>query len=632
MQATDTPGKGSGRWLWLRLPLLLVILTVVAHSWELTGPYAYDDQLYIQLNPAVQKGLGDWPRFFTDPSTYSIAKTVHYRPFVALSYALNVSMGWGIFGFKLTQLVLHVLAVLALYWMLAVPVRRFVTAPPMLPFSAAAFMGIMPFNVEAVHYLTARSAVLCGLFSILSVGLYLAMRGERDPRRMAPLYVAHMLALVTALLAKETAVVVPAVLLVADLLFVRQAMSMRCFSWRFLWPYIPYAAGVGVVLVAMPNFNTISYHLAKLTGDPWRLPTAIYCLVENVRLMLVPVGLTIAHPIDETARWASMRTVGSLAVVVALLAWAFRVRRQLPLVSFGVAWYFLFISPSTFVHLTTVLMENRGYTASAGVSMAVGVLLCHAWQTFSTHRKQMTAAAVIALLCLVGFGYDRQSDWKTTEALWKNAVQYDPSSSDAWINLGTSYVRSQKMEQGAEVFAHVMKTFPDRPEAPHNLARIYVLQKQYKKAVILLERLVALRPNDPNHLEQLVHAYAGLGRLEDAFSVAGRLLAVDLAGLQGTLHVYTNGPEAAITVYVTTALKVGRTEEALAAIMKWREINRSNPPQLEFLEMQVYLASGKLDQAEAILNRLLALFPDNERIGVWKKEIALRRAQAGTPG
>lgn len=611
----------------MRLPFLLVVLTVVAHSWELTGEYAYDDQIYIQLNPAVQQGVGDWTRFFTDPSTYSIAKTVHYRPFVTLSYALNVSMGWGVFGFKLTQLVLHIFAVLALYWTLAVPVRRFVTVPPLLPFLAAAFMGIMPFNVEAVHYLTARSAVLCGLFSILAAGFYLAMRGERNPARIAPWYAAHVVALLVALLAKETALAVPAVLFVADLLFVQQAVRARFFSWRFLWPYVPYAAGLAVVLVVMPNVNAISYHLARLTGDAWRLPTAIYCLVENIRLMLIPIGLTIAHPIDEAARWMSVRTLGCLAIVAALLTWAFRVRRHLPLLSFGVAWYFLFISPSTFVHLTTVLMENRGYTASAGVSVVVAVLMCYAWQRFAAYRRPMVSAVVIMALCLVGVGYDRQTEWKTNEALWKNAVEHDPSSADAWINLGTAYVRAQKMDQGAAAFIHVIRAFPNRPEAPHNLARIYVLKKRYGDAVKILEPLVASRPKDPNHLEQLVHAYAGLGRFEDAFMVAGRLLAVDMAGLQGTKRVYTNGPEAAITVYVTYALKVGRTGEALAAIMKWREKNRDTP-QVEFLEMRIYATAGDWGRAESILNSLAARFPGNPRIPVWKKELAARKAAA----
>ncbi|MBI5135697.1 MAG: hypothetical protein HZA24_00010, partial [Nitrospirae bacterium] len=94
---------------------LVALATVLGHVWNLRGDYVYDDFIYIVLNPAVQAGLADWTRFFTDPASYSWLPTSHYRPLVTLSYAANVAMGWGMFGFKATQLLLHVATVLLLY-------------------------------------------------------------------------------------------------------------------------------------------------------------------------------------------------------------------------------------------------------------------------------------------------------------------------------------------------------------------------------------------------------------------------------------------------------------------------------------------------------------------------------------
>ncbi|MBI5066989.1 MAG: hypothetical protein HZB56_02035, partial [Deltaproteobacteria bacterium] len=99
--------------LWAMLGLVLAAMG--AHAWNLGGEFVFDDFIYIVLNPAVQAGLADWTRFFTDPGTYAGGPADHYRPLVTLSYAANVAMGWGMFGFKATQLLLHVATVLLLY-------------------------------------------------------------------------------------------------------------------------------------------------------------------------------------------------------------------------------------------------------------------------------------------------------------------------------------------------------------------------------------------------------------------------------------------------------------------------------------------------------------------------------------
>jgi len=486
------------------------VLTVGAHVWDLTGEFAYDDSMYIVNNPAVQAGIGHWTRFFTDITTYGSLKTNHYRPLVALSYAANVSMGLGTFGFKATQLGLHLLTVLSLYWLVGLIGRDRAAGgaglrlPPGTALAAAAWVGVAPFNVDAVHYLTARSSVLCGLFAVLAVGFFVKMRRARGGAVWG-WYAAHLAALGLAAVSKETGLALPAVALAADLVLLRPEAGRRpAVYW---WPYAPYAAGSALAWLLMPNVHRIFSYVGLVFATEWRLAAAIRCLVENVRLMLLPTGLSITHALGPGLRLSDAATVAAGLLVLAAVAGAWRARRAAPLAVFGLAWYLLLIAPSTFVHLWEVLQEHRGYPASLGIGMALGWGVAWLWTAAHRRRRLVAACLGTALVLLLWTAHARQLEWANDGTLWGQAVRLHPDSPRAHAGLGAYYAKNGDFARAEPHLLRSVQLDPTETQVVLDLALLYQDTGRFDQAERTLLFARRMVPRDPVTFGWLLRFY-----------------------------------------------------------------------------------------------------------------------------
>jgi tetratricopeptide (TPR) repeat protein len=510
-EAGRSGGGALGRW---GPAAVLVLVTVLAHAWELSGTFVYDDYAYVVDNASVQSGLSDWTRFFTDPDTYAETETRHYRPLVALSYAADVALGGeGTFPFKATQLGLHLLTVLALFGLVRTLGRSLPGLPPGTAFAAALWVGVAPFNVDAVHYITARSSVLCGLFAVVSVSCFVRMRQAHGPAAVG-WYGAHLAALALAVMSKETGLAVPAVVAAADLLLLRPALAPEARrAGRFWWPYAPYAAGGLAAWLLMPNVHRVWSHPAQVLGDEGRLAAAIRCLAENLRLMALPTDLSITHPIGPATGLAEPATIASALLVAALVAGAWRVRRAVPLVAFGLAWYLLLIAPSTFVHLTEILQEHRGYPASMGVGMVMGWGAARLWGAASGRRAWAAAGLAVVLALLLAGTVHRERAWVDDVTLWTRALAVDPNSARAWVSLGIHYEREERPDLAEQAFRKGLAADPTWTDVVVKLGRMYAASDRPEAAERMFLHAHRMLPDSKRAFGNLLQFYEQTGQV-----------------------------------------------------------------------------------------------------------------------
>jgi len=604
--------------------LLLLLLTAFTHIWEVSGEFVYDDMAYIALNPAVQNGLTDWERVFIDPSMYSGQATGHYRPLVVLSYKLNRAMGDTTVPFKVTQLFLHVCAVLALFWALSALSRGFVDMHPWLPVVAAGLFGILPFNVEAVHFMSARSAVLCGLFGILSVALYVKMRAANGWRAVG-FYGAHLLALVAAVFSKETAITLPGVILAMDLLLIRRAgVDLR--SSRFWMPYLPYAVGLMVAISIMPNMGYIFEYLHRVIEEEWRLATAIYCLVENARLMVLPTGLTVAHPIDATVRLTSPATLWSGFILLGMAGATVWAGRRLPLAAFGVVWYLLLIIPSTFVHLTTILLENRGYSSSAGVCMLLAALFFALWEAAARNRTALVVAGGVVVSVFLAMSMVRERVWASNTTLWTDAVAHDPDSYDARHNLATVFLLAGRLEDAAKEYEFLVR-ISGSEESKYALGRVRVRQGRYADAYRIFEDIAQTSPTNPTPLFEMAVLLQRQNREDEVVSMMRRVVEAQLTNEQTRRYLFPKSLMDTTSELARVAVQAGRPEDAVWAA----KILRAHYPgtlKAELLALDVQLLTGDANGARETLNRLRQISPQNPQLPAWEQAVT----QLAEPG
>ncbi|MBI5066990.1 MAG: tetratricopeptide repeat protein, partial [Deltaproteobacteria bacterium] len=306
--------------------------------------------------------------------------------------------------------------------------------------------------------------------------------------------------------------------------------------------------------------------------------------------------------------------------------------RRRPLVAVGVGWYFLLIAPSTFVHLNTVLMENRGYTASMGVAVVLGWLGCAAWRTLAGRRRRAAGAlcgVVLAAFALIG--WQRQQVWATNLAVWEDAVEHDPSSNDAVLNLGARYVMAGRLDEAAELFKILVARSPEWHAGGLNLAHVYLLKRDYGAARALLEPMVAGRPQDPGPLAKLAQAHAGLNRTDDAIALYRRAIDAEIANLSSRVYIHEVVPGEYPEALMEVALRAGREADARWALMRFAQ-SFPGHPRGYLMEMKLHAAAGRWAEAGVALDRLARLLPGDARVPQWRTQLAaMRRAAEAGP-
>jgi tetratricopeptide (TPR) repeat protein len=100
-------------------------------------------------------------------------------------------------------------------------------------------------------------------------------------------------------------------------------------------------------------------------------------------------------------------------------------------------------------------------------------------------------------LCLL---YANQGDFQNAIRECKRAVQEDPGSAEAYINLGVAYIQVGKNNKALDALREGVRLAPNDPMAQYNLAAIYSLMNQNDRSLEALD--IALK-NGFNNVDAL---------------------------------------------------------------------------------------------------------------------------------
>lgn len=462
----NEPEGGAGGERRRRLPWLLAVALFAAgalalYANGLHGPFHYDDRHGIVDNPYL-RDPGNIPAFFTSTRYFSPSEptAVHYRPLLLASYALNFRLGGeSPVGFHVYNALLHaagslILAALALALGLPSP----------LAWGAGLLFLAHPLNTEAVDYVSARSSLQSGVFTLLA--LYGFIRFRRAERRGTAWLGLSLAAAAVAVLSKEVAVVIPGLYLLYDLLYPPPRGVWR--SWRGWGMHATFLAAGAAVLVASGH---LAYFL-KMAEGKVQGPRGILAnlwlqaqvLVDYVRLTVFPVGLSIVHDFHG----AAAPTLAAIAAAVGLLgvtALAVRFARAVPGAALGWFLFLIVLAPTTILPMNTPLQESRAYAAVAGLVLAVAALLARAPGARRPSRGQVAAGAAVLALFAVGT-VARNPVWGSDLRLWNDAVRKAPGDFRAHANLGAAYHAGGDLEAAVAEYRKAVAIYP-REAAVH---------------------------------------------------------------------------------------------------------------------------------------------------------------------
>lgn len=319
---------------------LLVVLGMIAFWPSVSFDFVnWDDPVYVQNNPLIRS----WsPENLKAISTEVIAK--NYAPLTSVSFMLDYSL-WELnpCGYHATNVILHLVNGVLVYLLICqLSESRFVGF-----FTTALFL-VHPVQIESVAWISSRKGLLCSMFML---GACLVRLKPVIPPKADGRYFG-LLAL--ALLCKAHAVVLPAIVLIYDLL-VRQDKPSKAIPRQV----IPGLMSLALLVVTMGAQNSmIGGVRSHMTLNLIQIVAVdVTILWKYLGMLLMPTHLCVMYdpPVSGIRMQVIVGTAGFIAIGLAV----WRVRKTAPMWLAGTISILLLLFPMLNFFRITTLMNDR---------------------------------------------------------------------------------------------------------------------------------------------------------------------------------------------------------------------------------------------------------------------------------
>lgn len=497
-------------WKWI------VLLGVVAAPWlaGFSHPFLYDDVGMIEENPFLENPA-NVGQVLTGQTLAKPNVINGRRPAVLATYFLDRAWhGLRPAGFRATNLVLHVGCVallMLLMWRL--------TRQQFLAAAAGILFGLHPVVSEAVHAPGFRADVLCFLFGLASLHLFIGTKARATAKRAG-----GVLFLALALLSKETAVVVPFLLAVLIWLFPGAFPAERRTRISIVAICGGVAAGFFVLWALLPT--DLQAAGGSWNGESLRFPETVFSVpslwTRTLRLLLVPWPLNVTPAFEPVTSLFSISILLGLGWML-LCGWgAWVARRSWPVLTLGLVWMALFFLPvSNLWPLLHPVADRYFYPIVPGFAVLA------AWVISQQSRTgRGLGLAVVAALYALLLGL-RLGQWESAEKLWMSAYFQNSKSATAATWLGLLREEAGDPEGACAFYKAAVEANPQAASAWVNWGILEGKAGRWEEAERLLRQAVEVHPEGKAGWQNLAVCLQGQGREAEAAEATARVRGLD---------------------------------------------------------------------------------------------------------
>ena len=509
--------------------LTIVLLAVAASITGIGNGFALDDIAIIVQNDRIHSldGIG---RLLTVSYWPPEAGSSLYRPFTTIAFALQWAVGGGSpLPFHVTSILLYAAVCVALF---RLTVRL---AGQEAGLIAAGLFAVHPLHVEAVANAVGQAELWAGSFAILAVARFISARmggvlQSRDVRVIAALFLA-------ALLFKEHVIVLPAILVAAELTIFRNKSIGR--KVRGLMPLALAMSAVAIAFIALRTAVLGSLHgggtspIFQDSSLTTRFFTMLGVVTEWARLFVWPAVLSADYSPSriELAHRLHLWMLPGILVSLASSGLAIAARKRWPVVTFAIAWIAItLLIPSNLIVVTGfVLAERALFLASAGVCLVAGAgavaLLRSRRMTFVL--TPFAVRALVALVITLGLARSasRNPVWRNNDTLIAQTVLDSPMSARAHMMMAQLHIDRGEGQAAVHEARLALRLGRNKdPQLFAFTADVFQMNDRCGSAMRLYWTSLALNPQQPQVRENAARCLSRLGKTRMAGSVlSGRL-------------------------------------------------------------------------------------------------------------
>jgi len=464
----------------------------------------FDDPAYVVENKQIQSPLTPdglrWLFLNTDAG--------FWHPLTWLSFMMDYRLfGLNPGGYHLTNVLLHILSSLLLFWLFHRMTREI--WPSAL---IAALFALHPLHVETVAWISKRKDLLSAFFWMLSLCAYAYYTEKPDAKR----YLLVILFFTLALMSKPMAVTLPVVMIILDFWPLKRLSSRKDLAWqlREKLPFFLPAAFFSLITVYIryhwgnPFVNTIPFS--------YRLANAPVALVTYLKKAFLPYDLAIFYPFppEVPVHQVVIASVVLVVISVAAAVWA----KKRPFLLAGWLWYLLTILPV----LGIIQVSERAFSDNYTYLPLIGITMMLVWGAASLlpdqvlRRKILFPAALIIIFVLSWLSWRQCALWKNSFTVFRHAARVTKNNLLAHTNLASALSLQGKNEEAIYHYSEVIRINPYLPEGFYNRATTYGEMGRSDLAMEDFKKAIALKPDYVDAHYNLGTLYAKTGRYNDA--------------------------------------------------------------------------------------------------------------------
>jgi len=601
--------------------LIIFIFAIIAYLPSFHAPFVFDDIGGI-VNNLKLKNISRVDRI------WEISRT---RFIPNLTFALNYRLsGLRVMNFHLISFLIHFSTAATLYlFTLRISKNSLIAL-----FSAAVF-ALHPVQTQAVTYISQRSAVLAGLFYLLSLFFYL--KSANNKKHLIP----SLIFAAFAFISKENSFTLPFAILLTDIFFIKRDKILIkdryiLFSIYLILLIFVFALQTGLINSPQHSLAVVSRATSRQSSNITRreyLISQISVTGIYLKLLIFPVNQNFDYGLPQKIAFFDPRTIISLIPIFCLVFFAFLKKNKYPLLAFSVFFFFIALSVESSVFpIDDLIFEHRLYLPMVGFSLASGFCL-YRFFTVNLFKRISKYIVMIIFITLSILTFNRNSVYRTEISLWQDtsaksarkprvrialAAAYskagnfkeaiseyekllalDPGRRNlAFNNLGLIYLQLKNEEKAGQYFTQALAVNPEDPIARNNLANLHYSQNITDTALQEYQEILVLDPVNKEALRSLGYIYLNSGRLNEAIS---------------KFEEITRLPAAADVSYSELGdiyRSAGHLDNSVTAYRKALDLNTGNEGALTGLGKS-YLLLGNSGQAKILFNRALKINPDN---------------------
>jgi len=475
----------------------------------------WDDDVFIIDNSLIKE--------FSWSNIGKIISSPHqdvYKPVVFLGIALEYHFfKLDPFYYHLVNLIFHLVNSLLVFWLIFL-----ISGSLGVSFITGLLFGIHPLHVQSVAWAFQFKDMLYGFFFLWALILYLYYR-KSGLRRY---YYLALASFVLSLFSKPMGLAFPFVLLCIDYLQKRK-VTPGVFLEKI--PFALFSFGI-----AMASFTFSDLSVNSRWADPKAFLLIPYQLAHYLKNTFFPLKLSSFYPAVTKLEvfQAPFNYISPLLLTCLALTVIFS-KKYTRKIIFGSLFLLLLLFPVLVSHTYEAaypVADHFMYLALIGIAY----IFAEGFSWFYRKKAAASPALKIILIALFlfvtailsGLTWKRCQVWKDSLTLWNDVLKNYPVIGTAYINRGQVFLDKKEYGLAASDFERAAALEPDAPEPYIDLCALYIMRKEYTRAIELCNsRIAGGAGQEAKIYLNLGMAYNGLGETQEARAALNKALALD---------------------------------------------------------------------------------------------------------